>query len=301
VGLAIKVGTAGWSYKDWEGRVYPKSAGRNFDQLAYLAHYFDVVEINSTFYHPPAPRTAANWARRVSFNPEFRFTLKLWQKFTHHREGLTEKDVLAFKSGIDPLAESGLLGCVLLQFPWSFKNLPANRGYLEELIAIFRDYPRALEIRHASWDVEEVYQFLQQEGVGFCNIDQPLFSGSIEPTQRYTASMGYVRLHGHNHKDWFREEAGRDKRYDYLYSTRELKPWVEKIISIARKARQTFVITNNHFRGQAACNALQLKNMLTGGKLRIPAPLLAAFPELRGLAREDFHEPQGGDPQGSLL
>ena len=298
---SIKVGTAGWSYRDWKGAVYPVSPGKNFGELSYLARYFDVIEINSTFYRPPAPRTSANWARHVSLNPEFKFTLKLWQKFTHQREGLSEEDVLTFKAGIDPLAEAGLLGCILFQFPWSFKNRPENRRYLEELMKIFHEYPRALEIRHASWDSEEVYRFLEGEGLGFCNIDQPLFRGSIGPSQRYTAAAGYVRLHGQNHKEWFREGAGRDERYNYLYSKKELASWVKKIISISLKARETFVIANNHFRGQAACNALQLKSMLTSGKVLVPAPLLNTFPELKELAEEDRGEPQDTDPQRRLL
>ncbi len=298
---SIRVGTAGWSYEDWEGTVYPESAGRKFDRLAYLARYFDVIEINVTFYRPLTPGVSAGWAPRVLFNPNFRFTLKLWQKFTHQREGISDKDVLTFKSGIDPLAERELLGCLLLQFPWSFKNVPENRRYLEELLKTFNDYPRALEVRHASWDRADVYQFLKQEGVSFCNIDQPLFHSSLKPAQRHTAMIGYVRLHGQNYKDWFREEAGRDERYNYLYSKEELAPWAEKIVNISLKAKDTFVITNNHFGGQAACNALQLKSMLIGGKVKAPASLLKAFPELKEMAEEGENKGEEPDPQRSLF
>lgn len=280
----IRVGTAGWSYQDWEGRVYPGGTGKRLDRLAYLTQYFDVIEINSTFYRPPAPKVSADWARRVSFNAQFQFTLKLWQKFTHEREGISEQDIAVFKSGMDPLAEAGVLGCLLFQFPWSFKSVPENRGYLEKLLRTFAGYPRALEIRHASWDNAQVYQLLREEGVGFCNIDQPLFHGSLRPGQRYTAAVGYVRLHGQNYRDWFREDAGRDERYNYLYSKTELAPWVEKILNISLKAGQTFVITNNHFHGQAACNALQLKSMISGGKVKVPPPLLQAFPQLTEVA-----------------
>lgn len=280
----IKVGTAGWSYQDWEGRVYPGATGKRLDHLAYLAGYFDVIEINSTFYRPPTPKVSADWARRVSFNAQFQFTLKLWQKFTHEREGVTEQEVATFKSGMDPLAEAGVLGCLLFQFPWSFKNVPQNRDYLEKLLKMFADYPRALELRHASWDNAQVYQLLREEGVGFCNIDQPLFHGSLRPGEQYTAAVGYVRLHGQNYRDWFREDAGRDERYNYLYSREELAPWVEKILNISLRAGQTFVITNNHFHGQAACNALQLKSMTSGGKVKVPPPLLQAFPQLTEIA-----------------
>src|SRR5439155_1546391 len=61
----VRVGPAGWHYKDWEGTVYPSGKGRSFDALAFIADYFDTVEINSSFYRPPRPEDAASWARRV--------------------------------------------------------------------------------------------------------------------------------------------------------------------------------------------------------------------------------------------
>src|SRR3982750_3025717 len=60
----IRFGPAGFLYKDWEGVVYPSPRPRGFDPLAYLANYFDTVEINSTFYGPARPSTAQSWARR---------------------------------------------------------------------------------------------------------------------------------------------------------------------------------------------------------------------------------------------
>ena len=70
----IRVGPAGWSYDDWRGRVFPESAGAKFDTLALVAKYFDTAEINSSFYHPPAPETARAWLRRIAHNPNFVFT-----------------------------------------------------------------------------------------------------------------------------------------------------------------------------------------------------------------------------------
>lgn len=45
----IRIGPAGWKYKDWEGVVYPNPAPRGFDPLAYIAEYFTTVEINSSY------------------------------------------------------------------------------------------------------------------------------------------------------------------------------------------------------------------------------------------------------------
>src|SRR5918996_3256205 len=83
----IRIGPAGWSYPDWKGQVYPKPQPRGFDPLAYLAQFFDAVEINSTFYRIPDAKTTERWVARVAEHPDFRFTAKLWQGFTH--EGTT--------------------------------------------------------------------------------------------------------------------------------------------------------------------------------------------------------------------
>ncbi len=285
----VLVGTAGWSYEDWKGTVFPPKFPRGFDPLAYMAEYFDCLEINSTFYRPPSPQVARSWARRVSRNPEFRFTVKLWQGFTHKREGLRGEDVRGFLRGVEPLREEGTFGCLLIQFPWSFKNVSGNRSYLAELLQHFQELPRAVELRHGSWDKEDFYRFLAEEGAGFVNIDQPLFHRSMAPSSRATGPMGYVRLHGRNWGDWFREGAGRDARYDYLYSEEELEPWLENIRRVARSAEVTFVITNNHYRGQAACNALQIKASLKGGPIPVPAPLVRFFPQLESLSEGRLH------------
>src|SRR5215510_12489890 len=106
----ILVGPAGWSYVDWRGRVYPESAGTKFDTLALVAKYFDTAEINSSFYHPPAPETARSWLRRIESNPNFVFTAKLFRAFTHERGKATAEDERLFREGIDPLMQAGKLG-----------------------------------------------------------------------------------------------------------------------------------------------------------------------------------------------
>ncbi len=246
-----------------------------------MSQYFDVLEINNTFYHPPLPQNSESWVRRVSDNKRFMFTVKLHKKFTHERAGVTVEDEVIFKKGIEPIYESGRLGCILMQFPWSFKYLPSSRRYLAELVEKFRDYPLALEVRNAAWDNDELYSFLEEKGVGFCNIDQPRLRGQIRPTERATSPVGYVRLHGRNLENWFKEDAGRDERYNYLYNMDELDPWVKRVKAIADQAENTYVVTNNHYRGQAVVNALQLQFLLRGGKVPTPDSLQAVYPELK--------------------
>jgi uncharacterized protein YecE (DUF72 family) len=280
----LRIGPAGWSYDDWEGVVYPSRKPPGFDPLAYLAQYFDTIEINNTFYRAPAARAAASWVRRTSDNPRFKFTLKLQQKFTHERRGITEADETAFRAGIEPIVEAGRLGCVLMQFPWSFKFFPDSSLYLKRLIERFRVYPLVLEVRNASWDNEVVYEMLAERGVGFCNIDQPLFRGQLRPTQLATSPVGYIRLHGQNMESWFKSDAGRDERYNYYYSIDELQPWIERVRAVAEQTKETYVITNNHFQGQAVANALQLKFLAKQECVPTPLSMHDRFPELKGIS-----------------
>ena len=108
----IRVGPAGWSYKDWEGTVYPPH-GSKFDHLAYLASFFDTIEINSPFYRIPPPTHAKSWVRRVANNPDFRFTTKVFRGFTHEKAQIADSDVKAFRSYLDPLMEADRLGAIL--------------------------------------------------------------------------------------------------------------------------------------------------------------------------------------------
>jgi len=86
-------------------------------------------------------------------------------------------------------------------------------------------------------------------------------------------------------KDWFREGAGRDDRYNYLYAQDELEDWVQRIKDLGRKSSKVFVIMNNHYQGQAVANALQIRNLLTGEKLEIPHLLLKRFPVLEDIVK----------------
>jgi uncharacterized protein YecE (DUF72 family) len=279
----IRVGPAGWSYKDWAGQVYPKPQPRGFDPLTYLAQYFDAVEINSSFYRIPTPKMTQQWVERVEGFPDFRFTAKLWQGFTHEGDA-SAQDETAFRQAMDPLHNTGRLGAVLLQFPYRFHHTPENRASLQRLAEVFHAYPLVLEIRHRSWDRAEVYEWLRALGLGFCNIDQPQVSYSIGLTRVVTSPVGYLRLHGRNAAMWFAEDSSAAARYDYRYPVEELRELVDAAEVISRRARDTYLITNNHFRGQAALNALELRSHLRRAPVPVPPPLLAAYPELQGMA-----------------
>ena len=283
----IRIGPAGWSYEDWRGVVYPAQRPRGFSELEYIAHYFDTVEINTTFYRPPSPWLARQWTHKVSHNPRFQFTAKLWQRFTHEGSGIGTEDERVFKEAIEPLVAGDRLGALLIQFPWRFKNDPGNREWLATLCDAFFEYPLVVEFRHASWLARETLDFLRERNVGFANIDQPVIGRSIPPTAEATSAIAYVRFHGRNYQDWFREGAGRDARYNYLYSDEELDEWIDRIRDLEGKSSKSFLIYNNHYGGKAVVNALQMKAKLTGKPVPAPPTLLDAFPALRELASPD--------------
>src|SRR6204780_5484202 len=244
----VRVGTAGWSYKDWDGVFYPSGMQRRKQHaLEYLARFFDTTEINTSFYGPLKPELAKLWCRKVaSVNPRFLFTAKLYRAFTHSPIAVmeptsaatihpTDDDEIRTREGLDAIANEGRLGALLIQFPVSFKNTGLNREYLERLLRQFIEYPRVVEVRHSSWNNPETLNDFMQRNVAFCNIDQPLIGRSLEPTVHVTSPVGYVRLHGRNCDQWFEADTGAD-RYNYLYSETELAGWKEKIGRIAKKA-----------------------------------------------------------------
>jgi len=310
---SVRIGTAGWSYKDWDGIFYPSGMQhRKMHPLEYLARFFDTTEINTSFYGPLKPELVKLWCRKVAaVNPRFLFTAKLYRAFTHSPTAVmeptsaatirpTDEDEIRTREGLDALASEGRLGALLIQFPVSFKNTSLNREYLERLLRQFIEYPRVVEVRDSSWNNAETLAAFTQKSVAFCNIDQPVLGSSLAPTEYVTAPIAYVRLHGRNYSEWF-DSDNRNDRYNYLYKERELESWKERIENVAEKAQTTYVITNNHFESKAGVNALELKAMVTRKRVSAPPTLIQKYPELRRFAdpEEDSAEPAG--PQLPLL
>jgi len=289
---AIRVGPARWSYAEWAGIVYPARKPRGFHEATYLAEFFDTIEINTSFYHPLNPEHCQQWIGRVSANPRFVFTAKLWQKFTHE-SGAGAEDERAVRAGFDVLRDAGKLGAVLLQFPFSFHRTPENTTRLKALLKQFAEYPLVVEVRHATWNDKAFYTLLHERGVGFCNIDQPLIGRSMKPSERATAGVAYVRLHGRRYDSWFSDDPAMppSERYNYLYSEEELEPWAARIQHLAESGDSTFVITNNHFEGKAIVNALQLVRLLSRAKVKVPETLRENYPQLDQIAVEPAAQP----------
>ena len=302
----LYIGPAGWSYPDWNGIVYPKKRRSRFDFLAYLVTYFNLIEINSTFYRIPTPSMCASWARRVGHRPDFRFTVKVFREFTHGAAPASERDVAAFKTAIEPLESEDRLSAVLVQFPWSFRFSPSTSRYVSNLVGWLSPLRASVEVRHGSWAHDDAFKFFRDNGITLCGIDQPLIGNSLPPDRFLSNGAGvYFRLHGRNRVEWFKRDTNRDLRYDYLYSTEELSEWVERVKQMGERVNRIHVVLNNHFRGQAVANALAISAMLSGKPTRAPRGIIDAYPRLSNMLESDVQKGEddstaGGD-QRSLF
>ncbi|MFC2052465.1 DUF72 domain-containing protein [Chloroflexota bacterium] len=265
----IYVGTSGWSYPrgegTWIGYFYPTG---KINELEYYSHFFNTVEINSTFYRPPNPGYVYNWVRRVPH--DFLFTVKLWQKFTHpkmYKEAtgneaiISVQDVDIFKQSIDPLMKSGKLGALLAQFPPSFKNDGFGHQILGAVANTFNEYKLVVELRHHSWsDDENTARFLEGNNIAWVQIDEPKFQSSIAAEVPITADMAYFRFHGRNAEMWWKGDS--ETRYKYLYSKDEIDELATKVKNATGQTSLLFAQFNNHWRGYAPRNAVDMKKAL---------------------------------------
>ncbi len=248
------------------------------------------------------------------------FTAKLQQIFTHvqmsrHAPETKEIDLRsearAYRTGIDPLRQSGRLGAVLMQFPHAFHNRPDTRRHLSRIVELLPGLPLVAEFRHRSWDDEEALSLLKYLGVGFCNIDQPALGSTLPPTEHVTSRVAYIRLHGRNAGNWFArvdggqegafDRGGGSARYDYFYPRQELTPWLARAKTIAAGAEEVFIIANNHYRGKGPANALMLKSALSGRRVQAPASLITAYPELEDVAEPMKAATRDAPRQGRLF
>ena len=254
------VGTSGYSFADWVGPFYPPGT-KSGDFLAYYARQFSCVEVNSTYYRIPNPRVLSLMEKKTPAG--FRFIVKLNQVMTHQRS-IEPALYREFLSVLEPLKDAGKYHGLLAQFPWGFRKTDENKQHLERLRELLPGEPLWVEFRHASWMNPRLPQWLRERSLGYCAVDEPALPGLVPPLTHLTTDAAYVRFHGRNERTWWasgRGASGGD-RYDYDYSERELKEWVERIAALARQAKQTYLFFNNCHAGQAARNAKLMEELL---------------------------------------
>jgi uncharacterized protein YecE (DUF72 family) len=250
-------GTSGFSYMDWVGPVYPKGLPRQA-WLEFYSGQFNSLELNTTYYAIPSLAMVKSLVMRTG--PEFQFAVKAHQDITHGRNP-DEVTYRSFRGILEPFLAAGKLGCLLVQFPYSFGFNSENQAYLERTKARFKDIPMIAELRNAHWIKPEVFTWLKSIDVGFCCVDEPHLPNLMPPVAEATSGIAYVRFHGRNSAKWWQPEQPHE-RYDYTYKTEELEEWIPKIKGLNDQAEKTFVFANNHWQGQSVDTIRQVRMML---------------------------------------
>ena len=253
----IYLGTSGFSYKDWVGPFYPQGMPSK-DWLLFYSQEFNCCEINSTYYAIPMAKNMEAMAKKTGEG--FLFSVKANKEMTHEYKGNVEISK-AFRDALQPLIEQKKLGCVLAQFPYSYKYSAKSSSFIELMKEQLAGAPMVAEFRNAGWFKRDVFDWLKHIDVGFCCVDEPRLPNLMPPVAEATSSVAYVRFHGRNKEKWWEHENAYE-RYDYTYSPEELGEWAPKIKKLNESAERTFLFANNHWRGQAIDTIRQIKMML---------------------------------------
>jgi len=224
---AVRIGSAGWAFKEWRGPFYPEK----LPQREWLRHYasaFETVEVNSTFYRLPSEGTVRGWVEQTPAG--FRFAVKASRYITHVKKlNSPEKYIERFLAGIEPLTAASKLEAVLWQLPPSLRR---NDERLDDALAAIRERApgrHAVEFRHESWFAGDVYALLREHGVALAIADNPDF-----PFQRreLTTDWTYIRLH-------------RGGTAGAGYGARELAGWRRRIAKWAQSVDVLAYLNND--------------------------------------------------------
>lgn len=255
--MPVRIGTSGWAYRHWLGRLYP----RDLPPRRHLAHYarrFPCVEVNSTYYRLPPAAAFEGW--RDAAPHGFRFAVKAPGVITH------EKRLVDVAGDVDDLLDRALLlrdhlGVILFQLPPGFHaDVERLRGFLDLLPEGLRC---AFELRHPSWHARDVLRLLEKKGAAWVVHDygrrgSPLWS---------SAGWAYLRLHG---------PSG---RYRGSYDAETLFAWAQRLLEWLQEGREVWCLFNNDERGKSVRDAMRLRALLEDV---LPADAV----DLRGEARE---------------
>lgn len=258
----LLVGTSGYSYPEWiDAGFYPLKTP-SAHMLGLYARAFPITELNYTWYQLPKATPLSRMRELVP--PEFRFAAKLTRTLTHE----VDKDqwrtqVSLYRDGISPLVQSRQLLAVLVQLAPGFDRTPDNRHYLAALLDELAGLPIAIEFRHRSWIQDRVFEELARRKVTLVTVDEPNLPQLLPPLDVVTnPDLFYIRFHGRNVEGW--RSGHMQKKFDYNYSDKELRDWVEeRIPPMAEKARNGILFFNNHVGAQAPRNARRITELLS--------------------------------------
>lgn len=267
----LYVGTAGWSYKDWVPTFYPKQQTKNFEYLKFYANYFNVVEVNSSYYKYWDTKVIEKWIRQVNDIDDFVFTFKLHKDFTHIRKYNAE-NIKSVHNSLHLLADFERLGGLLIQFPYSFECHDGNISYLGKLLKIFEGYPKFVEVKHPSWKNKKA------RSITFCSVDKPELVEIFPFQPTVSNKCAYLRLYG-------REKPDTSDREQYLYSPGELLEIEHELKMIYHQAEKIFVIMKRHAFGNSLANAFEMMHFLKESEMvKMPSTIIKAYPRLEKFA-----------------
>jgi len=246
----IHVGCAGWDYKDWIGPFYPKNLEKSL-HLEYYAKYFNLVEVNSTFYNLPAEETIINWNKRVPLS--FRFIIKAWKNITHDPFSPNISSYISqFFYSIESLNDK--ISGILLQFPPWFKYSTKHLKRLNYLVNQFPpSYRYFIELREDSWfEPDIIKNFITSQNIILGTVYLDDLREYYYPNQK----IYYIRLIGDRKLQYFnivqRQQENKIKR---------LLDFLNKIIASVN-IKEMFIIVNNHFTGFSPETANLIKKKL---------------------------------------
>ncbi len=145
-------GPSGWSYPHWNGVVYPRLKPRGFHALEDLSTYFDAVEINTSFYQSIRPELASAVGQEGGAQPEVSVHREVGPPVHARTLARARRRSRISRKALWPFHRARKLGCVLMQFPWSFRYTEENRTFLIALRRAFHEFPLVAEMRHCELD-----------------------------------------------------------------------------------------------------------------------------------------------------
>ncbi|MBD3198070.1 MAG: DUF72 domain-containing protein [Candidatus Lokiarchaeota archaeon] len=246
--MDIKIGCAGWYYKDWVGSFYPKNLDPS-KYLSYYSEYFDFTEVNSTFYSLPSLEMVDNWYKRVP--NDFRFIVKVWKEITH-KSNPEDLNYLIdeFFERLNALNEK--INFYLFQFPPWFKYSEKHINHLKNIISLIP--PRikcVVELRDNSWFKDRILEEIKK--------DRRIFIGTsylqgINPYYHANQTIYYIRLIGDRDLSSF--------SYIQRHKEKEINTIIKKVTELQKNGtlNEIFIIVNNHYTGFAPETANELKN-----------------------------------------
>lgn len=268
--MGVRVGTAGWSYDDWQGAVYPAGLAAS-DRLAFYAERLSIVEVDATFYRDPAPAVVNGWMTKTNKLPRFELCPKAPQPLTQDAMALAAPADVADMTRewsqrvARPLARGHRLGVVLLQLSPGILHNRETLARLDAALAALAPIQAAVEFRNKTWHDagrlrEDAVATLDAHDAAAVIVDGPSFPFIVAGS----ASHAYVRLHGRNAQRWHapRAHVPPGDRYDYRYASDELAPIAREVTTLAREKDVVRVIFNNHVRGKAFENAVEFESLL---------------------------------------